>query len=69
MIGDVNNDFQLNASDASSILADYASVSAGNESSFSHGQKVCGDINRDGTVNSADASAILSKYAEISSGG
>lgn len=68
MIGDVNNDFLLNSSDASSILADYASVSSGNDSSFSHSQTVCADINRDGIVDSSDSSAILSKYAEISSG-
>lgn len=69
MIGDVNEDLLLNSSDASSILSDYASVSAGADSSFNHVQSICADINRDGIINSADASAVLLKYAEISSGG
>lgn len=69
MIGDANEDLLLDSSDASSILCDYASVSAGNSSSFSHIQSICGDMNRDGNINSADASAVLLKYAEISSGG
>lgn len=69
MIGDVNEDLFLDSSDASRILSDYASVSAGGNSSLSYIQSICADINRDGTVNSADASSVLLKYAEISSGG
>ena len=69
MIGDVNNDSVINASDSSYVLSDYASVSSGKESSLNHSQAICADINGDGVINASDASAILSKYAEISSGG
>lgn len=68
LIGDVNDDKVVNASDASEVLAEYALVSSGKAGTFTENQKKAADFNNDGTINSSDASEILSYYAEISSG-
>lgn len=69
MMGDADNDLLLNASDSSIILSEYASLSAGNDSSFDEHQSITADINFDGNIDAVDASLILSEYAKISSGG
>ena len=66
LLGDVNNDNTINSSDASSILAEYASLSSGGTATL---DLASADVNKDGALNSSDASAILAYYAYISSGG
>lgn len=61
-LGDVNRDGKLDSSDASSILKDYALVSAGGTSNLIH---ELADLNGDGKVDSSDASCALSLYATL----
>ena len=67
-LGDVNEDGQVNSSDASIVLAEYAAAQIGNTSSFTENQTKAADVNGDGVVNSADASEILRYYSETSTG-
>ncbi|MBQ7009836.1 MAG: hypothetical protein IJN05_11600 [Ruminococcus sp.] len=67
--GDVNNDTLVDAIDASLVLADYALVSTGKESSFDEKQSYSADINEDNKIDAIDASLILAHYAFIATGG
>lgn len=67
--GDVNNDTLVDAIDASLVLADYAFVSIGNESSFDEKQSYSADVNEDDKIDAIDASLILAHYAFIATGG
>lgn len=65
LIGDVNQDGMVDATDASAVLSYYAAVSCG-ESAY-----ICtdvADIDGDGFVDATDASRILSYYADLSVG-
>ena len=66
--GDVNNDGIINASDSSSILAEYAALSSGESGSFDEKQKTAADFNNDGIMNASDSSEVLKYYADKSSG-
>lgn len=68
-LGDVNNDKSVDASDASIILAEYALIATGKNSSFSEEQKKSADIDTNGLIDSADAALVLSYYAYYSTGG
>ena len=65
-LGDVNNDKQINAVDASSVLAYYAMISTNQDGRFDEEQKLAADVNHDGLINAVDASNILAYYAYIS---
>ena len=65
--GDVNCDGFINASDASLVLAKYASDSANSSEYIGVGNNL-GDYNGDGVINASDASDVLAYYADISSG-
>ena len=65
-LGDVNNDGQVNAVDASSVLAHYAKISTNKESEYTEEQKFSADVDHDGLINAVDASLILAYYAYIS---
>lgn len=65
-LGDVNSDGEINSSDASDILADYANTSAGRTSSLDINTA---DVNGDGSINSSDSSLVLAYYTYKSSGG
>lgn len=67
--GDYNNDNEVNASDASSVLAQYAAESSGGTVDISKDVFVSADVNGDDVIDSSDASAILAYYAKISAGG
>lgn len=69
VLGDVNDDLTVNSADASAVLAEYASLSTGGQSTFTDKQKTAADVNKDGFINSSDASLILAYYAESSTGG
>lgn len=64
---DVNCDGFINASDASLVLAKYASDSANSSEYIEVGNNL-GDYNGDGVINASDASDVLAYYADISSG-
>lgn len=68
-IGDINNDKVINANDASLILAEYASLSVGGDSTFSDIQKISADMDKNGTVDATDASIILAYYSYAATGG
>lgn len=65
--GDVNCDGSIDASDASLILAKYASDSSKSPEYIGVGNNL-GDYNGDGVINSSDASSVLAYYVDISSG-
>lgn len=65
-LGDVNNDGMIEATDASSILLYYSTISVGKDDIFSEYQKLCGDIDRNGIVDANDASQILAYYSLLS---
>ncbi len=69
MLGDVNGDESIDASDASLILTEYALVSTGGTTTFDSRQAAAADVNKDKLINSSDASKVLGYYAEISTGG
>ncbi len=68
-LGDVNGDGQINSSDATKVLQEYAALSTGKESILTDEQKKAADVNSDGQINSNDASAILVYYSKASTGG
>ena len=63
VFGDVNGDGTVDATDASAVLATYASVSSGQESPLYTYQESAADINGDNFIDAVDASMILSYYA------
>lgn len=67
--GDINADSEINANDASAVLAEYAAVSTNQTSTLNDGQKQAADINGDGKIDATDASTILAYYAYLSTGG
>ncbi|MDE5947035.1 MAG: leucine-rich repeat protein [Oscillospiraceae bacterium] len=68
LLGDINKDGTIDASDASDVLADYAYVASGATSNFDESEKIISDINMDGTIDASDASYILALYAKYASG-
>ncbi len=66
LLGDVNNDGNINAVDASSVLAYYAMISTNKKGDFDENQKAAADVDHDGKINAVDASNILSYYAYVS---
>jgi hypothetical protein len=67
-LGDVNFDGNVNAVDASMVLAYYAETSSGKEGSFSPEQISAADMDGNDRINAVDASDILAYYAFISVG-
>lgn len=65
-LGDVDGDGNVNASDASMILSEYALTSSGKTGTLSIS---IADVNGDGNINASDASYVLAYYAYTSSGG
>jgi len=60
--GDVNGDGSVNSVDASLVMAEYCTNSAGKQSFFTPLQSFRGDFNSDGSSNSVDASLIMIDY-------
>ena len=67
--GDIDSDGKIDSRDASTILAEYALVSAGGVSTLSSYQKECADIDANSKIDSRDASFVLGFYSYLSSGG
>ncbi|MBR1587011.1 MAG: hypothetical protein IJ658_01680, partial [Kiritimatiellae bacterium] len=69
-LGDVNLDDYVDASDASLILAEYASQSTSQGTTFTDPQqKINADVNGNGVVDAIDASVTLGFYSFLSTGG
>jgi hypothetical protein len=62
-LGDVNADGNINAVDASSVLAYYARISTNKNGEYTEDQKLSADVNQDKLINAVDASNILAYYA------
>jgi len=69
ILGDVNEDGSIDASDASKVLSEYAATATGKASSLSENQKKAADVNTDAAVDAVDASKILAYYASAATGG
>lgn len=69
MLGDVNKDSVVDASDASMVLAEYSRLSTGDKLTFDEKQSKAADVNKDNAIDSSDASDILVYYASLSTGG
>ena len=70
ILGDVNFDDRVDSSDASLILAEYASQSTSQGTTFTDPQqKINADVNGNGVVDAIDASVTLAFYDFLSSGG
>ena len=65
-LGDLDGDGIVDASDASSVLLEYAAKSTGGKSDLNDAQKKAADVNDDGLIDASDASAILAYYALVS---
>ena len=68
-LGDVDGSGSVTVIDASMVLSEYASISAGRGATFTDRAAKAADIDRNGVVNGVDASGILSYYAYSSAGG
>lgn len=69
VIGDVNGDKAVDASDASAVLAAYAAKATGGDMGFTDDMITAADVNADNAVDAVDASNILAYYAYIATGG
>lgn len=68
-IGDINEDGNIDASDASLILAEYSALSTGTSSLICDELIPIADVNSDGFIDASDASEILEFYSFSSTGG
>ncbi len=68
-IGDVTDDGNIDAVDASYVLTAYAMKATGQATGFNDVQNKAADVNDDGNIDSVDASWILSYYAYTATGG
>ena len=67
--GDVDNDGEINALDASEVLTEYAASATGGALELDFIQTKAADVNCDGAVDALDASEILGYYAYKATGG
>lgn len=66
--GDIDNDGNINISDATSILSSYALNAAGLDSGLTDIQKQAADVDSDGKITISDATYVLSYYARNAAG-
>ena len=69
LLGDVDGNTLIDASDASAILSEYSAISTGGTSIFTDKQRKAANVVDDENIDASDASAILSYYAYVSTGG
>ncbi len=69
LLGDVNLDGKVDASDAADLLIALANVGAGAESGLTDAQTAAADADGNGTLNAGDAATILQYAAFIGAGG
>lgn len=68
VMGDVNSDGKIDASDASAILVHAANVGSGLDGTLTESQQKLADVDEDDSVNSQDAAQILCYAAASGSG-
>ena len=68
-LGDVNGDKLVDGKDASKVLGEYSSISAGGTSTLTSVEASSADVDNDGIITAKDASHILRYYAFCSTGG
>ncbi|MCR4644825.1 MAG: leucine-rich repeat protein [Oscillospiraceae bacterium] len=68
LLGDINGDGVVNASDAAKVLIAAAVIGAGKDPGLTDAQKKAADVNGDGTTNASDAAIILQYAAYIGAG-
>ncbi len=68
MLGDVNEDRKVDASDAARILAAAAAIGTGGVSGFTAQQAANADVNKSGGYDAADAALVLQYAAAVGSG-
>ncbi len=68
-LGDINDDGNIDAVDASLILTAYAKKATTGSNGLSSIETKAGDVNTDGNVDAVDASLVLSYYAYTATGG
>lgn len=59
LLGDVNKDGKVNATDAAMILQYAAMIAGGGDPGWDQDQITAGDVNRDGSINATDAARVL----------
>ncbi len=69
LLGDVNLDAKVDASDAADLLIALAEIGAGGENPLSDAQKAAADADGNGELNAGDAATILQYAAFIGAGG
>lgn len=69
LLGDVNNDTEINAFDAAEILIEAAHIGTGETGTFSETQSLAADVNTDTAVDSVDAAIVLSYASYVGAGG
>lgn len=69
MLGDVDGDTVINASDASLVLAEYAILITERPSILTSKSRIAADVNKDDTIDSSDAAKILIYYSASLTGG
>lgn len=69
LLGDVDDDGNIDAVDASNVLSAYALKATGRDIGLADDQIKAADANSDGSVDAVDASIILSYYAYKATGG
>lgn len=68
VIGDINSDGKIDASDATDVLLEYSALSVGGKYFTSETQTFLADITADNRIDASDATEILATYADRSSG-
>ena len=68
LLGDVNGDGTVNASDAAQILIAAAAVGAGGKSGLTEQQSRAAEVNGDGQINASDAAVVLIYAAAVGAG-
>ncbi|MBE6849181.1 MAG: hypothetical protein E7502_04650 [Ruminococcus sp.] len=69
LLGDVNSDRLINATDAALLLKAASAIGSGNPSGLNTEQTTAADLDKNGTFNAVDAALILQYAAYIGSGG
>ncbi len=69
MLGDIDGDKTVSASDATLVLREYTLLLSGNDGTFDEGKKKASDVNKDGVTDASDATLILRYYTYLLSGG
>ena len=68
ILGDVNQDGQINAKDANAVLIAASRIGTGQDSGLNTGKTKAADVDHDGNINAVDASWILRYAAAIGTG-